>query len=421
MLVQGNANIAAGTIVTGVDATRVYLSAALVGTITATTPIAFTDTNTSIGIKTGDQITIASSGVTNLNGTWPVTVAGATSTTFSFKISTATTQTNLARAGTAVKESTLVIRNRNVTIGSSEASASPINAIIKAENAVGTTLAGASLTLQGGLATGIGTNGSIQFVTGTPNGINDVQARVITRMEILGSANSGDLDLTTPLSTANVFNTTATTVNFAGAATTLTLANTGTGARTISVATAATGGASTLTFGGAVSGNTIKINNIAAGTVNLTSDVTTGTVNLYTGTTTGTINIGTTGATGSTVKTGATTVVNNQLYITSTETTGITTTATAVSTFPTATYRSSKFTVQVECTAGTDVGKYQVSEILMLHDGTTATMTDYAVIRTGNNLVTFTADISAPNARLLATATTGNTIKVRVVQYLNTI
>ena len=67
------------------------------------------------------------------------------------------------------------------------------------------------------------------------------------------------------------------------------------------------------------------------------------------------------------------------------------------------------------------MGKYQVSEILMLQDGTTATMTDYAVIRTGNNLVTFTADISAPNARLLATATTGNTIKVRVVQYLNTI
>jgi hypothetical protein len=168
---------------------------------------------------------------------------------------------------------------------------------------------------------------------------------------------------------------------------------------------------------GAVTGNILKINSVAAGTVNLTSDVTTGTVNLYTGTTTGTINIG---SATSLVEMGIV-ELNNQLRISSAETTGITTTATAVSTFATATYRSAKYTVQVECTAGTDVGRYQVSEILMLHDGTTATMTDYAVIRTGNNLVTFTADISAPNARLLATATTGNTIKVRVVQYLNSI
>jgi hypothetical protein len=57
----------------------------------------------------------------------------------------------------------------------------------------------------------------------------------------------------------------------------------------------------------------------------------------------------------------------------------------------------------------------------MIHDGTTATLTDYAVIRTGNNLVTFTADVSGGNARLLATATAGNTIRVRVVRYLNTI
>jgi hypothetical protein len=48
-------------------------------------------------------------------------------------------------------------------------------------------------------------------------------------------------------------------------------------------------------------------------------------------------------------------------------------------------------------------------------------MTDYAVIRTGNNLVTFTADINGGNVRLLAAATTGNTVKVRVVRYLNTI
>ena len=236
-------------------------------------------------------------------------------------------------------------------------------------------------------------------------------------MSIAESQTATSLNLETAMTTANVFNNNATAVAAFASATTLQFAGSGTGARTVSVATQATAGASTLTFGGAVTGNILKINSVAAGTVNLTSDVTTGTVNLYTGTTTGTINIG---SATSLVEMGIV-ELNNQLRISSAETTGITTTATAVSAFATATYRSAKYTVQVECTAGTDVGKYQVSEILMLQDGTTATMTDYAVIRTGNNLVTFTADISAPNARLLATATTGNTIKVRVVQYLNTI
>lgn len=421
MLVQGSANIAAGTTVTGVDATRVYLSAALTGTVTATTPIAFTDTPRSLGINTGDQITIASSGDANLNGTWPVTVAGATSTTFSFKITATTTQTNLARAGTVVKQSTLVIRNRNVTIGSSEASASPVDAVIKAESAVGTNVSGASLTLRAGMDTGSKRTGNIIFQTGTQGSAGDTVSAPTSRMSIDASTNTTTLELATAMSTANVFNTSTTTMNFAGIATTLAMAHLGTSARTVNIATAATAGASTLTFGGVVTGNIFKLAGTTTGTINLTSDVTTGIVNLYTGTTTGTINIGTTGATGSTVKTGATTIINDQLQITSGETTGITTTATVVSSFATATFRSAKFTVQVECTAGTDVGKYQVSEILMLQDGTTATITDYAVIRSGNNLVTFTADISAPNARLLATATTGNTIKVRVVRYLNTI
>jgi len=421
MLVQGSANIPAGARVTGLDANRVYLSAALTGTITSTSPIAFTDTNTSMGIKVGDQITVASSGVTALNGTWPVTSAGAASTAFTFKISTAITQTNLARVGTIVKESTLVIRNRNVTIGSSEASTSPVSAVLKAENAVGTNIAGADITIQGGANTGNNTaGGNIIFKTPTQGSTGDVTQTLTERMRVQMSGGATTLDLTTTMATANVFDTNATTVNFAGAATTLALANSSTGAKTINIGTASTG-TTTVNIGGAVTGNAVEINSVAAGVVTLRSDVTTGTVNLFTGTTTGTINIGTTGASGSTVKTGATTVVNDQLHITSSETTGISGTVTAVSSFATATFRSAKFTVQVECTAGTDAGQYQISEILMLQDGTTATLTDYAVIRSGNNLVTFTADISAPNARLLATATAGNTIKVRVVRYLNTI
>ena len=415
MLVQG-VNIAAGTTVAGVDASRVYLSLATTGTIGATNIVAFTDTNASLGIKPGDQITIASSGDANINGTWPVTNAGATSTTFNFKITTATIQTNLARAGTVVKESTFLIRNRNVTIGSSEASAAPIAATIKAENGVGLNVSGAALNIRPGLSTDSATGDVTDFRTGSTTVSGETQHTPVTRMT-LAQSSSGTLTLQTAMSVSNVFNDTTSTMNFAGAATSLSLAHVGSSARTVNIATAATAGASTLTFGGAVTGNTFKINNTAAGTVNLTSDVTTGIINLYTGTTTGTINIG---SASSTVEMG-TVELNNQLSINSSETTGVTTSAVAVSTFAAATHRSAKFTVQVTCTAGTDVNQYQTSEILMIHNGSIATMTDYAVIRTGNNLVTFTADISSGNVRLLAAATTGNTVTVRVVRYLNTI
>jgi hypothetical protein len=431
MLVQGNTFIPAGTTVTGVDAGRVYLSAAVTGIISSGVPIAFTDTNTSMGIKPGDQVTVASSGVTNINGTWPVTSAGATSTTFSFKIASATTQTNLARAGTVVKESTLLIRNRNVTIGSSEASASPVSAVIKGENAVGTNISGANITIRAGQSTGNSvestTAGSIIFQTGATGSSGDTTQAATTRLAI-GQGASTTLDLVTAMTTANVFNTNATTVNFAGAATTLAMAITGTGARTINLATGATT-ASTFTYGGAGTGHTFKIASTTAGTINLTTDVTTGIVNLYTGVTTGTVNIATGGA--STINLGdassnvrvGTLNIGNAVYESTSETASITSAAaTAVSSFAAATYRSAKYILQVTCTAGTDNATYQVSEILVIHNGTTATMTDYGVVKTGaNNLVTFTADISGGNVRLLAQATAGNTIKVRVVRTLNTI
>ena len=417
MLVQGSANIPGSTTVTGVNGTTVYLSAATTGTITASTSIVFTDTNTSLGIKVGDQITLAGAGVPDLIGTWPVTSAGAASATFTIKTNGSVTAANLTKAGTVVRESTLVIRNRNVTIGSSEASATPVSAVIKGENGVGTNIAGASITVRPGLATGNATSGSINFQSGTTGSSGDVTQTSTTRMSLDPSAAATTLDLTTAMTTANVFNTNATTVNFAGASTTLALANNGTSARTINVATAATGGASTLTFGGAVTGNTIKLSGTTSGTINHTTDVTTGTVNLYTGVT-GTINIG---ATTSTIRFG-TVNINNQNYISSSETTGVTSvSAVAVDTFALATFRSGKYTLTVTCTAGTDVNQYQTSEILILHDGTTATITDYAVIRTGNNLVTFTATINGANVELRAQATTGNTVKVRVVRHLNTV
>jgi len=425
-LIRTTAGIPAGTTVAGLDSTRVYLSAAVNNIIVAGSAIVFSDTNYSLGIRVGERITVASSGQTNLNGTWPVTSAGATSTSFVIKTNASLTLTNLARAGTIERLAALLLRNRNVTIGSSEASATPIPATLKAEDAVGTNLAGANLTVRPGLSTGNNTastaNGSIIFQTGATGVSGDIPQTATTRLTI-GQSASTTLDLVTGMTTANVLNTGATTVNAFGAATTLALANTSTGAKTVNIGTASTG-TTTVNIGGAVSGNIIEINSTAAGTVTVRSDVTTGTVNLFAGTTTGTTNIATGGAgtinIGNTLSTTRVGVLNiaNTNYNSTSETASITdAAATVIDTMAAATFRSAKYILQVTCTAGTDSGTYQLSEVLVLHNGTTSTLTDYGVVKTGaNELVTYTTDISGGNVRLMAQARAGQTVTIKVVK-----
>lgn len=70
-----------------------------------------------------------------------------------------------------------------------------------------------------------------------------------------------------------------------------------------------------------------------------------------------------------------------------------------------ATYRSAKYQVQI--TSATD---YQAMEILLIHNGTTASIAVYADIKTGStDLATFTADINGGNFRLLTTPTNATT------------
>lgn len=92
------------------------------------------------------------------------------------------------------------------------------------------------------------------------------------------------------------------------------------------------------------------------------------------------------------------------------QTTVATTTATAADTWAIATYRSVKYVIQI-----TQGSNYQVSEIMVLHNGTTTTMTEYAVLESGAALGTFTSDISGGNARLLVTmgAATSATINIQ--------
>lgn len=104
----------------------------------------------------------------------------------------------------------------------------------------------------------------------------------------------------------------------------------------------------------------------------------------------------------------------NTVNVSPVATTLATTTATAVDNWASATFRSAKYTVQI-----TQGSNYQVSEILVIHNGTTTYMTEYAVQETsGSALGTFTSDISGGNVRLLLTMGTTTSAAIKLVRNL---
>ena len=240
-------------------------------------------------------------------------------------------------------------------------------------------------------AFGAATTIDIGASTGTTN-INN-------NLDVDGDVNIDGGDLTVSTTTFNLANTTATTLNLGGASTTLNVSHVGTGARTINIATAATGGASTLTFGGGVTGNTLKIQGTTAGQINLTTDVTTGIANLFTSVT-GKLQIG---------GVGSELYVGTQTAVTGTTTTVATTAQTVTDQFSTTEFRSAEYLVQI-----TQGSSYQVSKILLVHDGTTPYITEYGTLLSGSTLGTLDVDITGGNARLLVTMANATSASVKV-------
>lgn len=459
-LVTGSASIQANTAVVGQSSTSIYLSLPLTGTVSSATSITFTETPRSLGIKLGDQITIATSGITNLDGTWPVTGATATATSFNVQTAANVTAAAVARAGTIVKANSILIKNRRLVLGSSEASTSPVAAAIKGENGVGTNVVGGTLTIEPGLSTGSASGGNFIVRTGAQTASGAAQQAATTRLTI---DNNGNTTFTTVVEVQNTIkanhssgittdqtifplvDTTATTVNFARAATAIVMgADTGTTTVRNKLivsgdlqvdGTTFTVNSTTVTIDDPIfnlggdtapssddnkdrgisfrwhNGSTAKIgffgydDSKAAFTfipdATIASEVVSGTIGEIL---VGSINL------------------NDHAVTTTVETTSITNAlAVVVDTWALATYRSGKYMLQVTCTAGSDINQYQTSEILVIHNGTVSTLTDYAVIRTGNNLVTFTTDVSGGNVRLLAQATAGNTVKVKLTRTIQTV
>jgi hypothetical protein len=64
-------------------------------------------------------------------------------------------------------------------------------------------------------------------------------------------------------------------------------------------------------------------------------------------------------------------------------------------------------------------GEVQISELLVAHNGTTASSTEYGVVFTGAAaLATYDVDISSGNVRLLAQRTSANSTQYRTSEML---
>lgn len=95
------------------------------------------------------------------------------------------------------------------------------------------------------------------------------------------------------------------------------------------------------------------------------------------------------------------------------------TTQTIIASFDTVTYSSAKFLIQAKDFATDEV---HLTEILVIHDGTTANATEYGTIHTGvAPLATYDVDISSGSVRLLATAVSSNNTTYKVVENLITV
>ena len=91
------------------------------------------------------------------------------------------------------------------------------------------------------------------------------------------------------------------------------------------------------------------------------------------------------------------------------------TSAAKVDTFSSTEFRSARFTVQI---TNTTDSTYQITEILLIHDGTTPSMTEYGTIFTGSaREASFDADIVSGNVRLLATPASTDTMQFKVVRH----
>lgn len=93
-----------------------------------------------------------------------------------------------------------------------------------------------------------------------------------------------------------------------------------------------------------------------------------------------------------------------------TTTTVATTSPTTIESFSILVYRSMK--AQIQITQGTD---YQVSDVLIIHDGSTASIIEYSSIATNDFLGTYSVSVSDNNCLLKVTMANSTSATVKVL------
>lgn len=108
--------------------------------------------------------------------------------------------------------------------------------------------------------------------------------------------------------------------------------------------------------------------------------------------------------------------VNSNVNLNSAAATLATVTKTQIASFAAASFRSAKFIIQIYDSV---TGEVQMSELLVVHNGTTASIVEYGIVYTGlDSLVVFDVDIVTGNVVLSATRTTANSTQYKVSQTL---
>lgn len=102
---------------------------------------------------------------------------------------------------------------------------------------------------------------------------------------------------------------------------------------------------------------------------------------------------------------GVTLGANNIAYNSTARYTTSNTSQQVVDTFSAATYRSAKYVISVTDPVNS---KYQATEIMLMHDGTTTYETEYATLLSNTSLASFSSDVTSGNIRLLVTPAVAN-------------
>jgi hypothetical protein len=99
--------------------------------------------------------------------------------------------------------------------------------------------------------------------------------------------------------------------------------------------------------------------------------------------------------------------LSNKTRMSSITYTTTTTSQVAIDTFPSATYRTAKYTVQLSSGSS-----YQSSDILVVHNGTTAYLSQYGLVNTSSDLGSFDCSLSSGTVSLLLTPVNASTTVV---------